>query len=99
VNACLIRYPELPGIHPSYDTVRSSSLSLSLCTHSIFEQRKSCSIKSGGISLFLTQSTGSVVLDLLIECVAVANGGDVIAFKLCKMFVLVDFMDGLSGFS
>jgi hypothetical protein len=51
----------------------------SLCFHDSPEQRKSCCADCG--RLFLAESGGTVVLELLVECVTVTDGGDVVAFK------------------
>jgi hypothetical protein len=40
---------------------------------------KSCFADCG--RLFLAESGGTVVLELLVECVTVTDGGDVVAFK------------------
>jgi hypothetical protein len=52
----------------------------SLCFHDSPEQRKSCFAGCG--RLFLAKSGGTVVLELLVECVTVTDGGNVVAFKL-----------------
>jgi hypothetical protein len=52
----------------------------SLCFHDSPEQRKSCFAGCG--RLFLAKSGGTVVLELLVECVTVTDGGNVVAFKM-----------------
>lgn len=61
------------------------SLSLSLCVPSTIEQKKTGI--AGSSRLFLgQQGRSSLVFDLLVECVAVADGGDVVAFVCETIF-------------
>lgn len=58
--------------------MRPSSSSLLLCIHSRFGQRESCARDA---LVLLAEGAGSLVFDLLVECIAVADGGDVIALS------------------
>ena len=66
------------GIHPSYDTLGPSSSS-PLYIHAFSEHKKACFVMI--CRLFLAKGCGTLVLELLVESVAVTDGGDVVAFE------------------
>lgn len=66
------------GIRPTYDTSGPSSSS-PLYIFAFSEQRRSCFVRC--CCLFLAESCGTLVLELLVESVAVTDGGDVVAFE------------------
>lgn len=68
----------LRGIHPTYDTLGPSSSS-PLYILAFSEHRGSCLAMC--CRLFLAKGCGTLVLELLVESVAVTDGGDVVAFE------------------
>ena len=66
------------GDHPTYDTVDPSPGS-SLYILAFSEHRRSCFVVF--YRLFLAKGCGTLVLELLVESVAMTDGGDVVALK------------------
>jgi hypothetical protein len=69
----------LVEVPPRYDTIGSPDPAC-LCIRSTRRQRKIHLRESG--CLFLAQGRGSLVFDLLVVCVAMADGRDVVAFRV-----------------
>jgi hypothetical protein len=66
-------------VPPRYDTIGSPDPAC-LCIQSTRRQKKVRLRESG--CLILAQGRGSLIFDLLVVCVAVADGRDVVAFKV-----------------
>ena len=64
-------------IHPTYDTSGPSSSS-PLYIFAILEHKRACFVRY--CRLFLAKGCGTLVLELLVESVAVTDGGDVVTF-------------------
>lgn len=67
------------GVHPTYDTLGPSSSS-PLYILAFSEHRRSLLVI--WYRLVLAKGCGTLVLELLVESVAVTDGGDVVAFQM-----------------
>ena len=68
----------LSGVHPTYDTLSPSSSSPLYIL--AFSKHRRCLFVMGS-RLFLAKSCGTLVLELLVESIAVTDSGDVVAFE------------------